>query len=103
MHPEPDFTQKSVYSIWLKQHQQEWKRDEDELASAKILLEEFRNQPSGSAYNIEPIPMPEADDGYTALAFSLPNPIRKWGGKIREVALDSACMLYLIYSSSREY
>lgn len=91
MHPEPDFTQKSVYNFWLKQYQEEWKRDEDEVKSAKILLEEFCNTPAPSPYLVEPIPRPEVDDGFTALAFSLPNPIRKWGGKIREVALDSAC------------
>ncbi|KAF8919416.1 hypothetical protein CPB85DRAFT_1155897, partial [Mucidula mucida] len=90
MHPEPDFTQKSVYNFWLKQYQEEWKRDEDEVKSAKILLEEFRNTPALSPYLVEPIPRPEVDDGFTALAFSLPNPIRKWGGKIQEVALDSA-------------
>ncbi len=35
--------------------------------------------------------MPEADNGFTALAFSLPNILCKWGGTICEVALDSAC------------
>ncbi len=91
MHPSPEFTQKSVYNLWAKQSKKDWKRDPDEVKSARILLEEFRGKPVGSAYHIEPIPMPEADNGFTALAFSLPNILYKWGGTIRKVALHSAC------------
>ncbi|KAF9024172.1 hypothetical protein BDZ89DRAFT_1188004 [Hymenopellis radicata] len=89
-HPSPDFTQKSIYNLWAQQSEHQWKRDADEVKSARILLEEFQNKPVNSAYSIESIPMPEAQDGFTALAFSLPNTLRKWGGTIREVALDSA-------------
>ncbi|KAJ7820238.1 hypothetical protein B0H14DRAFT_2175462, partial [Mycena olivaceomarginata] len=37
----------------------------------------------------EAIPLPEVD-GFSAVSFVLPQPIRKWGGRIRELALDSA-------------
>ncbi|KAK6992361.1 hypothetical protein R3P38DRAFT_2802832 [Favolaschia claudopus] len=40
-HPKPTFTRKSVYNIWAKAQQDRWKRHEDELKSARILLEEF--------------------------------------------------------------
>ncbi len=76
----------------MKNHQSEWKRDDNKLKSSKKLIDEFSQKPAGTAYHIESIPMPEnADDEYTAIAFSMPNLIRKWGGKIVEVVLDSTC------------
>jgi hypothetical protein len=90
-HPYPAFSQKAVYDLWFKQRQTHWRRHNDDLESAKILLKEFSQ--ANSAYKIEPIPVPQnQDDGFTAIAFALPTLIRKWGGKIREVALDSTCM-----------
>ncbi|KAK7041371.1 hypothetical protein R3P38DRAFT_2768697 [Favolaschia claudopus] len=40
-HPEPAFSQKAVYNLCAKQNQSEWRRTENELESAKILLAEF--------------------------------------------------------------
>lgn len=65
-----------------------WKRDEDEVKSARILLEEA--QASKGLYQVQEIPLPDIP-GYTVLAFALPNVIRQWGGRVRELALDSAC------------
>ena len=33
------------------------------------------------------------EDGFTAIAFSLPEILRKWGGQLRELSLDSACKI----------
>jgi hypothetical protein len=77
-----------------------WKRDPDEVKSAKILLEEaFTKSDSETrsstdknlnTYSVEPIPVHD-EPGFTAIAFSLPEVLRKWGGKVRELSLDSAC------------
>lgn len=100
-YPTPNFSRRAVHTLYMKSHQSEWKRDDDEIKSAKKLLEEFSQKDKGSPYHIEPIPMPDnADDGYTAIAFSMPNLIRKWGGKIVEIALDSTCMYPFLPVSS---
>jgi hypothetical protein len=39
-------------------------------------------------YTVDPISLPERP-GYTVLAFSLPHSLRKWGGQIKEITLDS--------------
>ncbi|EGO01386.1 hypothetical protein SERLA73DRAFT_151831 [Serpula lacrymans var. lacrymans S7.3] len=38
-YPNPTFTRKAIYQIWSKIGSQQWKRDEDEMVSAKMLLE----------------------------------------------------------------
>lgn len=74
----------------------EWKRDPDELKSARILLEEFgRSEPDPNMgkkplYSVEAIPLQE-DPGFTAIAFCLPQILREVGGRVRELSLDSAC------------
>lgn len=45
---------------------------------------------------VQPIPLHE-EPGFTALAFSLPQILRQWGGRIREIALDSACECSLLF------
>ena len=37
---------------------------------------------------VEPIPI-EEETGVTAIAFTLPEILRQWGGRIREIQLDS--------------
>jgi hypothetical protein len=73
-----------------------WKRDEDEVKSAKILLEEARESGKHGLYTVEPISL-EEEDGFKALAFTLPDLLRKFGGRVRELSLDSACKLYVIH------
>ncbi|KAJ6601866.1 hypothetical protein DFH09DRAFT_1270764 [Mycena vulgaris] len=85
-HPRPAFSQKAVYNFWIKQEQTQWRRHENELDSAKILLTEFSRSPQ---YELKPIRLPDDGGGCTAIAFALPSLIRQWGGTIREVALDS--------------
>lgn len=96
MHPIPPFTRAAVYSFWQNITSKAWKRADDEVASAKILLEEAR-QPDKDRpilYTVEPIPI-TPEDGVTAIAFALPHFLRQYGGQIRELALDSACKLKL--------
>ncbi|KAK7052650.1 hypothetical protein R3P38DRAFT_2762996 [Favolaschia claudopus] len=71
-HPLPAFSQKAVYNLWLKHQLSQWRRSDNELDSAKILLAEFARNPK---YQVESIPLP-ADSG-------------DGPGTIREVALDS--------------
>ncbi|KAJ7744136.1 hypothetical protein B0H16DRAFT_1322351, partial [Mycena metata] len=87
-YPQPDFTKKAVYNIWAQQQQKNWRRHENEIESTRILLKEFSAH--GSMYEAEPIPVPQdQNDGLTAICFALPSLLRKWGGQIREMALDS--------------
>jgi len=72
---------------------QQWKKDQDEGKSARILTEEAsqRGANSGSIYTIEPIPLHD-EQGFLAIAFALPEILQKWDSKIHEVSLDSACV-----------
>ena len=58
-----------------------------------MLLEEHRVSDgilSGLCTEVELVPITE-EAGVTAIAFTLPKILRQWGGRIREVQLDSAC------------
>jgi hypothetical protein len=87
---DPSISRKSVYQMWLDVASTKWKRDEDEVKSAKILLEEARQSGKQGMYTVEPIPL-EEEDGFKAIAFTLPDVLRKFGGRVRELSLDSAC------------
>lgn len=94
-HPNPAFTCKAVYELWAKIDRTQWKRDNDEVKLAEILLEEFRsgkyNIP-GLGIDAAAIPLKLApEDNHVALAFVLPEALNQWSGRIREVLLDSAC------------
>jgi hypothetical protein len=91
-HPTPNFTRKAIHNIWAQNDRKQWKRNADQLISAKILLEEARKpgRLCEGSYEIEPISI-ELEDGFEALAWSLPEMIQRFGGRIREIQLDSAC------------
>ena len=79
--------------MWSRLNSHVWKRDEDEVKSAGMLLEEHRTTGgplSGNYTVVEPIPI-EEETGVTAIAFTLPEILRQWGGRIREIQLDSTC------------
>jgi hypothetical protein len=78
--------------MWSRLTSHTWKRDEDEVKSAKLLLEEAKTTGPHSLYVVKPIPL-HSEDGIIAIAFALPDVLCQWGGRIREVALDSACEL----------
>lgn len=92
LYPTPSFSRKAIYHLWSDQTSAKWKQDPDEVKSAKILIEEASKPGPNQKglYVVEPIPLHD-EEGFTALAFSLPEILRQWGGRIREVALDSAC------------
>lgn len=90
----PKYSKKAIYRLWSEQMSKKWKRDPDEVKSAKILIEEAAKDTS-SMYCVENIPLHE-EEGFTAIAFALPEMLRQWGGRIREIALDSTCKFNVI-------
>ncbi|KAF5343057.1 hypothetical protein D9758_011133 [Tetrapyrgos nigripes] len=92
--PNPAVHRRDVYAIANAKKSQRWKRDPDEVKSAKILLEESskKSNDSGNHYTIEAIDL-SLVEGYIGLAFTLPDVLLKWGGQIREILLDSACKI----------
>ncbi|KAF5360289.1 hypothetical protein D9758_009143 [Tetrapyrgos nigripes] len=68
----------------------QWYRDKDQLKSAKIILDECKTAGSATKYTVTEIKLPAFANGYTALAFSLPDIMMKFGVRVREVSLDSA-------------
>jgi hypothetical protein len=64
------------------------------MKSARMLLDEASKRTpedkSASLYAIEEVALPE-EEGYIAFAFVLPDLLRKWGGRIRELQMDSTC------------
>ncbi|EGO04979.1 hypothetical protein SERLA73DRAFT_44838 [Serpula lacrymans var. lacrymans S7.3] len=87
-YPNLMFTGKDIYQIWSKIGSQQWKRDEDEMVSAKMLLEEGCKQGGLGVYSVLPIELiPEPS--LEALAFVLPDALKQWGGRIQELSLDS--------------
>ncbi|KAJ7474159.1 hypothetical protein FB451DRAFT_1035258 [Mycena latifolia] len=97
--PNPPFTRKVIHSMWSEINSKEWKRDPDEVKSAKIILEEFGNsEPDPTTgkkplYSVESIPLQD-EPGFTAIAFCLPQILREVGGRVCELSLDSACECY---------
>lgn len=65
----------------------DWRRADNEVESAQILLAE-----SGSSLEspeVFPITLPEVA-GFEGLAFAIPKILDQWGGRLREISLDSA-------------
>ena len=98
MHPQPKFSRKTVYNLWSEHVSKKWKRDEDEVKSAKMLIEEASNpQNQGNEarglYTIMPVPLHD-EPGFIAIAFVLKEVLSQWGGRIREISLDSACAFF---------
>ncbi|KAJ6461783.1 hypothetical protein C8R45DRAFT_841955, partial [Mycena sanguinolenta] len=88
------FPRRAIYRIIHMRDSVHYRRDDDELKSARKIIEEASREQRGEhnkqrIYRAEAIPLPDAD-GFSAVAFALPDPICKWGGHIRELALDSA-------------
>ena len=79
-----------MYTKWAAVDSVNWKHDQDEVKSAKIILEEARESGNHGLYKVEPIPLRD-EPGFVAIAFALPDLLRKWGGRVRELSLDSAC------------
>jgi hypothetical protein len=84
----------------LKADQAKWKLKNDEVASAQKIIENASKEQIGTHqtepfYQAKAIPLPDIE-GFTAIAFALPEPLRKFGGRIRELVADSACKIYFL-------
>lgn len=90
VYPESNFSQKGVFNIWHALDEKNWKRHDDPLRSAELLLEELHDDPM-VRYKPEHISLSTSIEGFQSLAWALPPVIVKWGGRVRELALDSAC------------
>ncbi|KAH6869450.1 hypothetical protein BKA70DRAFT_1131763, partial [Coprinopsis sp. MPI-PUGE-AT-0042] len=88
--PIPSFTRRAVSHLWHEINSQKWKRDSDELKSAKILIEEA-SDPSkvdDPRFRVTPVKLPELE-GFKAIAFVLPHFMKTYGDSMRELSLDS--------------
>ncbi len=91
LYPIPKISRKAVQYLWSRLNETDWKRDEDQLVSARKLLKEAEEAHGLGSYHAQIITLPTEDERYSALAWCLPDMHLQWGGRIREVALDSAC------------
>lgn len=91
-HPRPKFTRDSVYQLWHNLVEKRWVQDADEVVSAFALLQKAETEgglgPNSTAFETIDLDVPE---GLSALAFAIPEMVDTWKGRIREVAIDSAC------------
>lgn len=90
MYPQPAFTRKAVHALWAQHHSKQWKLDENQRRSAEMLLDKGQTAGALGTYRIEPITL-HSEAGFDALAFALPDMLLKFGGRIREISIDSAC------------
>ncbi|KDQ08348.1 hypothetical protein BOTBODRAFT_166049 [Botryobasidium botryosum FD-172 SS1] len=89
-HPDPiSFNHKQVYQLWYSLVRIQWTLDVDEVRSAKKLLSGLGKDPKLGSLTFDRVDI-DVPDGLSALAFSVPIMLEKWGARIREVALDSA-------------
>jgi hypothetical protein len=79
--------------MWAKIDSKNWKRDEDELTSAQLLLNEGGSAGGLGVYRVEAVPI-DPEPGLTVIAFSLPEILNQWGGRIRELSMDSTCEIH---------
>ncbi|KAF6747416.1 hypothetical protein DFP72DRAFT_821775 [Ephemerocybe angulata] len=88
--PHPVFSRSAVANIWREVNSKKWKRDEDEVKSAMLLLQELSKGGDGldARYTVEVVQLPEID-GFTAVAFVVPHLLRIWKDNMREIMLDS--------------
>ncbi|KAG6848015.1 hypothetical protein H0H93_004170 [Arthromyces matolae] len=85
--PNPKFSRKAIAHLVSEQTSEKWKRHSDEMESARLLLKDKKHQEG--LYQVTPIPLDDVE-GFTALAFSLPEVLLRWGERVREISLDSA-------------
>jgi hypothetical protein len=80
----PNVTPQQVHNHWTKLSQPFWRRDDDQLASAEILLREF----DGDVILFEPVDVP---DGVEILCWSMKRIVKIIEGKVVEIGLDATC------------
>ena len=90
LYPRPKFSRKSVYQYWHNLARKQWTLDVDEVLSAEKLLDEAHESDHFGKYRFDRIEL-DVPDGFSAIAFSIPEMLARWGTRIREIAIDSAC------------
>lgn len=93
--PTPPFSRKACANIWQKLNGAEYRRDDDELKSARALLREFTTS-LDERYRVEEVDLPPLD-GFTGIAFVLTHFLKKFRDIVRELALDSTCAFHWFY------
>lgn len=89
------FSRRAIYTLWAKTDREKWKIDDDEVESAIKIIKRASTEQTGThdghpIFRAEPIVLPSVE-GFSVVAFALPSVLQKWGGQIREIAMDSAC------------
>ncbi|KAG8938810.1 hypothetical protein FRC04_007517 [Tulasnella sp. 424] len=79
--PETEMTAKQVGNHWSKANEGVWKLDEDQVKSAKLLVEQVAGK------DLEIVAL-HAEPGMSAIAFSLKEPLEEWGEETAEIAFD---------------
>lgn len=79
-----------MQALWSEGQRAQYQLDSNELKSAEALLEKGKTSGGLGMHTAMPILLP-AVEGCVALAWSLPDILTKWGGRIREIAMDSTC------------
>jgi len=79
-----------VYASWSHVNESVWRLDDDQVVSAKRVLESF----DGSATETIPI---TPEPGISTIAFALKEPIDSYGGRTAELAMDSTCGPLLLF------
>jgi hypothetical protein len=77
-------TSSQIYSVWAKMSEAIWKRNPDQLSSAKELLEEYPD-------DVEVFRDITPPDGVQQLCFGLKRILHGLRGKIVEIGLDATC------------
>jgi hypothetical protein len=80
-----NLTQKQVHHWWREYSKNAWKRDNDQVQSAMMLINEYNNNVTEMFYVTE--------NGITAIAFGVKDFIDKVGRKAVEVGIDATCKL----------
>ncbi|KAF9508382.1 hypothetical protein BS47DRAFT_1302935, partial [Hydnum rufescens UP504] len=83
-----EFTQAQVYAEWVRINESMWRRDKDQVKSARILLWE------ANGVEVEEINIRD-EPGVSVLAFALKFAIDNWGEQTVKLAIDGTCENYL--------
>lgn len=81
--------------LWEHNDSKNWKRADNEVESAKKLLEELANEVlegKVSSKVIDEVSLTQ-EEGHIAFAFGLPGHLQQWSSRIREISIDSACKI----------
>ncbi|CAK5283818.1 unnamed protein product [Mycena citricolor] len=82
MHPKTELTEKQVYRCWSDVNQGRWRKADDQVESAKILLQEYKDL-TIDIVEINPEP------GLSTIAFIFREILDEYGGDVEEIAMDS--------------